>query len=183
MQTTSRSLLFLDHMKMPGQISKKKLWLLLTTLWCIGVVTFFFQQLARDYRNSIQSTQMTLEFQIESKWRECAPNAWLKFGHECQIAAEDQCKRSDLIFHERCIELEQDDCVRSKFPGCSYIFSNAQKDFLATPKWKAKLDRVTNFLNYSRKFWKFLALLLAGPLCFLLLPPILRGLREWLYVQ
>ena len=171
--------------EMSTQINRRKLWLLLTAVWCSCVLAFFFSHLARDYKKSIQFFQTASSSRIESDWQECAdkqsPNAWLKFGSECRAVGQDRCNSSDLLWYDGCVEMEQKFCVHSRVPQCNDIFINAQKIYFATPAWKRKLERVKNFIDYSDAFWLALLLIVSGPLCFWLLPKALRKLRGWLY--
>lgn len=172
---------------MTTSINLKRLWILLTLVWCGAVLIAFGLRVGDDYRSARHSYESAVGSQVRTEWHQCLRNIgsdpWLKYSEECRRKVDVECK--DPMWRESCSKVFYEGCIQSKEPRCLHILTEHQKRFLEKSAWAHIVETFGYFAtsSYSKPFWLETTLLLFGPLAFWLAPRFWFTLKNWLYAN
>lgn len=178
-------------MKMTLAVNPKKLWLLLSVLWCSAVLIYYYPSVTRSYvAFSVAEIERTMA-EGDARFRACLEDngtSWgalaAEFGRACREETQAQCRGS---LPWQCAEnYLTDSCIKaaSKEPCRSIKFVNIEEIKAPTfkEKWAGFWRPLIRFVTsaYGESFNFVVVLFIGGPILLAALPRAARFGWRWL---
>lgn len=181
-------------------VNPKRLWMLLSALWCIFSVFYYYTPVSMEYSNFKRTENYHKELERDKRFEECLIQHganWEEirstFRTVCDAYVDEHCRGRSGSWSWCAKDLLEDMCFKLHAPKpCMGIvfFDLDDKDnvrkfkesFSFQSKFKSKVSSLINFATsgYADDFRLALILFFSGPIAFPFIPKIAKRCWAWL---
>ena len=175
-------------------INRKRLWLLLTLVWCIIVLVLYGESIQSGYHKAIYAKAIQDQEKQEQEFDKClaknGTSRWAltsKYDKECRLYYY---KVQTHCYGIWCVEsIENSEiyksCIKSREPECRHVFfaTHVPSDFeYYKYRWEKFWNETVFYLsrNYSDPFTTSITLILLIPALLAFIPRASKFLISWL---
>jgi len=169
-------------------INRKRLWVLLTVLWCSGVVVYFYEPIKNEMQLNNNSSLSIKQFAKEATFNKCLLDNGTNYLDLAQKNSdrckEQACKEATGLWLLDCeAGLSYKLCMRNSSEECRHIYVHTnQKNSKYYDYERAEIKARSKYLSHKQERTALL-LFFGVPLLFAIFPRIISllvSLKRWL---
>jgi hypothetical protein len=169
-------------------INRKRLWILLTVLWCIGVVVYFYEPIKKENKYNNNKSSMIEKLAQKHTFDQCLSDNGTNYlnlvKNNSDRCKEQACENATGLWLFGCSSgLSYKLCIASSSEECKHIyFHTGQKESKYYDYKKAEIIKRSKSISYPQQLTALL-LFFGIPLLFAVFPKIISVLiflKKWL---
>ena len=175
-----------------AKVNRKRLWLLLSTVWIVVIGAYYWEDVAQGYSASFVAKADIERGAQAVRFEECLIKNnmnWFslkaKYGEKCQSSARETCDRIGIsIASIGCEQWASEDCLKQSTVCRSVYWATGEQiiERTQTADFKETIERIAFYLReqFSVPLKTAVFLMFAFPILIGALPRFLSVLWKWL---